>query len=464
MKKAFINPVNLLLLIILVLTNCTSLEKFEELQKPGSIGISSSMEASSSSGESSSSFELSSSSLGEEVSSSSGNGSSSSFELSSSSREECRDGFNEQSRFCFDGVVYDKCDGQTYTPTTHFCEEGISRYAVCGYEGYNPLKQKCCVSTIFNIVDQRCGENNIVETKCGESWYDASDDDLGCQNNIVVTKCGESWYDASDDDLDCQNNIVVTKCGDSWYNFKTQFCQSENVVKDLCGTQTYLATEQCCGTNIYDINEQFCYESSKIGNKCGTRKEVFDPDLYECRAGNKIYLTTQVQYQGTYYDAVLIGTQTWLAKNLNYEAPNSRCYGDNTGGDSQSRCSTYGRLYNWETAMAVCPADWHLPTSDELTVLLAVSSEYGTNLKATSGWDSYSGSDTYGFAAFPGGYGNNNNNNFSYVGTDGYWWSATKTGDKEAYVLSIYNSYSPSLDSYENTMDFYSVRCIKNAP
>jgi uncharacterized protein (TIGR02145 family) len=62
------------------------------------------------------------------------------------------------------------------------------------------------------------------------------------------------------------------------------------------------------------------------------------------------------------YKMIKIGDKIWMAENMRYETPSgSLCY-DNT----PANCNIYGRFYNWETAINVCPAGWHLPTYKEL--------------------------------------------------------------------------------------------------
>jgi len=124
------------------------------------------------------------------------------------------------------------------------------------------------------------------------------------------------------------------------------------------------------------------------------------------------------------YKTVKIGEQVWMAENLNYEAEGSVCY-DN----DPANCVKYGKLYNWHTAMKVCPKGWHLPSNAEWAILgdFAGGREIaGKKLKATSGWDyegkSGNGTDAFGFSALPGGEGWPSGK-FYYIGNNGEWWS-----------------------------------------
>jgi uncharacterized protein (TIGR02145 family) len=107
---------------------------------------------------------------------------------------------------------------------------------------------------------------------------------------------------------------------------------------------------------------------------------------------------------GKTYKKVTIGTQTWMAENLNYAANNSVCYGN-----SAENCAEYSRLYNWATAKTACPTGWHLPSDDEWTMLtdnVGGSKTAGTKLKSAEGWNKDgNGTDDYGFSALPGGSG-----------------------------------------------------------
>ena len=202
---------------------------------------------------------------------------------------------------------------------------------------------------------------------------------------------------------------------------------------------------------------------------------------------------------GQAYKTVVIGTQTWMAENLNYayigipynysgntSDSTSWCYGDNP-----ANCTKYGRLYTWAAAMdsvgtwsangkgcgnnktcsptypvrGVCPEGWHLPTQTEWNTLFTAvggSSTAGKMLKSTSGWNSSgNGTDAYAFSALPAG-GRNYGGDFYGEGSNAYFWGSAVNDSYFAYGMSLYySSDDASLGNYGKSYGF-SVRCLKD--
>lgn len=134
---------------------------------------------------------------------------------------------------------------------------------------------------------------------------------------------------------------------------------------------------------------------------------------------------------GQTYKTVSIGSQIWMAQNLNYKTPNSYCYDDKA-----VNCSKYGRLYvrhtveNGETSYpkrGICPEGFHLPVKEEWKILMKSvgdSSFVGLRLKSKSGWfDEGNGSDAYGFSSLPGGF-RFSNGTYSREGRYALFWNS----------------------------------------
>jgi uncharacterized protein (TIGR02145 family) len=157
---------------------------------------------------------------------------------------------------------------------------------------------------------------------------------------------------------------------------------------------------------------------------------------------------------------VKIGGKTWMAKNLNIATANSKCYEN-----SADSCAKYGRLYNWNDAKSACPSGWRLPSDADWTALTdAVGGESvaGKKLKSKSGWNyNGNGTDDYGFAALPAGYGDSDGS-FGSAGFSGIWWSATEGSAGGAYLRSIdYDGEDVGRINGDKTT-LFSVRCVQD--
>jgi uncharacterized protein (TIGR02145 family) len=206
---------------------------------------------------------------------------------------------------------------------------------------------------------------------------------------------------------------------------------------------------------------------------------------------------TPVAYQGKTYKTVVIGTQTWMAENLNYEVEGSKCGDDGyvLVDNNTPTCNIYGRLYDWSTAMAlpsycnstvcseqigtkhrgICPPDWHIPTEAEWEALINYVQNgcgycEGMHLKATSGWlgNGGNGHDTYGFSALPAGEGYSSS--FVKAGDITFLWSSSEyvngityyNDGKKIYVWRIFGDQSRTEYCSCDKSSLFSVRCIKD--
>ena len=156
----------------------------------------------------------------------------------------------------------------------------------------------------------------------------------------------------------------------------------------------------------------------------------------------------------------------WMAKNLNYQMPNTWCYEDN-----QESCKQYGRLYTWQAANDACPNGWRLPTDDEWWKM---ASYYGKAYNAYQGQEKVEGKDDgevaykalvqggeTGFIALFGG-SHSSSEGFNYLGDLGCYWSSSENSESNALGYYFYiHSRALARDSYHKTLGF-SCRCLQD--
>ena len=174
----------------------------------------------------------------------------------------------------------------------------------------------------------------------------------------------------------------------------------------------------------------------------------------------------------TQYPTIQLGTQCWLAANLNFgnTIPSSSMQRDNCVvekyciNDVAANCSSQGGLYQWDEMMqysavtgiqGLCPPAWHIPTENDWTTLFNFYTSNGfagSPLKATG----FSGFN----ALLMGSRFDNMTWDFSNFAT--FIWSSTPDGPTKAWAHAM-NNPDPSVSYYPgNRSNAFSVRCIKN--
>lgn len=212
-----------------------------------------------------------------------------------------------------------------------------------------------------------------------------------------------------------------------------------------------------------------------------------EKDPFEASSG-----TFTDERDGREYKWVKIGDQIWMAENLAYVpyvcAPDSQCgiwiYGYNGEGSYGTNYHTYGALYDWETAMEVCPEGWHLPSDEEwmelerylgmkekeidLWACRGSDVNIGGKLAATGNnyWsESFVKTNETGFTALPGGERNIWNVedmfHFKSINSISTFWTSSDFDEKHAINRTIVNG-----DCIDRMIEFknagFSIRCIKN--
>jgi len=164
---------------------------------------------------------------------------------------------------------------------------------------------------------------------------------------------------------------------------------------------------------------------------------------------------------GNTYKTITVAGTIWMAENLKYTAEGSGAhYFDN----NPNNLATYGVLYEWQTAMKVCPDGWHLPTGADYRKLLDNSENIDTKSKAESG----PVSPEFQLAGMK-----NYEGVFTEMDESGYYWTSTEYDQNEAEFFSYMILNGKSVTDISRKADMpdihgaeksnkYSVRCVKN--
>jgi uncharacterized protein (TIGR02145 family) len=235
--------------------------------------------------------------------------------------------------------------------------------------------------------------------------------------------------------------------------------------------------------------------SWKISNDCGFNSDdvVFSFAPFVCGTTFKDIRDNKI------YPSVLIGSQCWMAANMNVGTmiEGSVNQLDNNiiekycNSNLESNCDVYGGIYTWYEVMqystaqgsqGICAPGWHIPTDNEWKILEGtVDSQYGVgnpvwdligdrgsdaggNLKETGTthwvWPNTGATNSSGFTALPGG---SRNTDGSFPGFQIFerMWTSNENGTT-ALRRALSSPRADISRDYANKFFGFSVRCIKN--
>ncbi len=253
-------------------------------------------------------------------------------------------------------------------------------------------------------------------------------------------------------------------------------------------TGTVQVTLGGTGTPITAQTDNFTATANGSGGNC-----TFDVTVTSC--GSPFTDTRD----GQSYNTVLIGTQCWMAENLNIgtiiiggsnQTNNGTiekyCYNNST-----SNCDIYGGLYQWDEAMqyvttagtqGICPANWHLPSDAEWKTLeeyLGMCSGSGSGCSGATGWrgsdeggklkesgtshwksPNTGATNSSGFTGLPAG-DRFTNATFHYLSSRTYFWTSTEHGIN-AWRRYLNYQKAKVNRNYDSKAYGFSVRCVRD--
>ena len=189
-----------------------------------------------------------------------------------------------------------------------------------------------------------------------------------------------------------------------------------------------------------------------------------------------------VSYEGQDYATVQIGSQCWMAKNLNVgtqvngssdmlddDIVQKYCYEN-----KETNCTENGGLYQWAEAMklsqeegaqGICPAGWHVPSdSDWYTLEKYLSSGTCDRNRLDYGCDpagkALLSGESSGFGGIYGGY-RDLDGSFKTIQSESDFWSSTTV--QTVQVGRSISRGDSKIRRMSEVPDYgFSVRCVQN--
>ena len=380
-------------------------------------------------------------------------------------------------------------------------------FAACGDDGSStkgtePVDDLTSSSTVSDIMAETFADLPVcVDKREGATAY--------VKDEKVAYICVDGdWTPDSDSD---ESSFSITRSSSSKDKVKSSSSveSSSSVVQDD-SEKSSSSIDQAESSDSIESSEskepdEESSSSSVDGPSSSALMDGWNWDISkEYRFNPEITYDTIIDSRdGQSYKTVKIGTQTWMAENLNYADSNATSIlKDNTWcyDNKDENCAVAGRLYSWFAAVdtialdgiknkidcnttpcklttgrirGVCPSGWHLPTETEFETLITNVGDTqfeGKLLKSKTGWKNCvecadqlggNGTDDFGFSALPVG-SRNTRGDYRFASELAYFWLASVRDSYEARLIELgFDGDDVRIREYEMKLGF-SVRCLKD--
>ena len=342
-----------------------------------------------------------------------------------------------------------------------------------------------------------CGNDKSASSPSEPTLEDISS--CSVENNFSNEEAAES---SSNEGKTSSSTAESSSSEGKTSSSKTQSSSSEGKMSSSTAESSSSEGEQS-STSVIEINSS---SANTIPSK------IYDCNEYNCVPTT--YLNPDIEYgelldtrDNQVYRTVEIGTQTWMAQNLNYKVEHSFCLKQ-----KDSLCVIYGRYYPFSVAMdsvnqggcgngegcerqishqGICPNGWHLPDSLEFDYFIKFISKdknekyFSRAVRSKMLWSDSMGLDEFGFSLLPtgrvlfakydGNYAYSKSEHKQYICLWGNGWKKDGPNENTGYTI-VYrggkiqvedNGYVFLLgdnlwETDQITSQAFNVRCVKN--
>lgn len=250
--------------------------------------------------------------------------------------------------------------------------------------------------------------------------------------------------------------VAIIGCGDDDSSFVSR--PEDNSTIESSSSSAILSSSERSGKDSLSSSGPESTKSSATSSESGNSSSSSSSEEERPMACNTDkgdfceYGTWEDIRDGHVYKTVRFGKQVWMAENLKFVKDSLRWYSCPDSLPVSVPCDSFGYLYwNRFDNFPSCPPGMHLPTSSDLSYLIANATS--AEIRSTEGWVDYygrenNGTNAYGFSILPQKHG-----------AVTYWISSYSTN---VLTISTKGISTHDIGDYHYLNYFYPIRCLMN--